>query len=132
MRPTEPEPEPALDQLELAIERTYLAYERTLMAWIRTSTGLIGLGFTLYKFFFYLREHALVRSVDQRLGPREYGLILIALGITTLAAAAVQYRHATERLRRRAPGLSRSLAWWLASLIAVAGVLAFAAAVLRV
>ena len=41
---------------KLAIERTRLAHERTLMAWVRTATSLISFGFTIYKFFEYLRE----------------------------------------------------------------------------
>jgi len=41
---------------KLAIERTRLAHERTLMAWVRTATSLISFGFTVYKFFQYLRE----------------------------------------------------------------------------
>jgi putative membrane protein len=40
----------------LALDRTLLAYDRTLMAWVRTATSLISLGFTIYKFFQYLRE----------------------------------------------------------------------------
>ena len=43
------------DATKLAVERTRLAYERTLMAWVRTSTSLISFGFTIYKFFQYLR-----------------------------------------------------------------------------
>ena len=41
---------------QLAVERTRLAYERTLMAWVRTATSLISFGFTIYKFFQFLRE----------------------------------------------------------------------------
>ena len=44
------------DATRLAVERTRLAYERTLMAWTRTATSLISFGFTIYKFFQYLRE----------------------------------------------------------------------------
>jgi putative membrane protein len=44
------------DATQLAVERTTLAHERTLMAWVRTSVSLISFGFTIYKFFQYLRE----------------------------------------------------------------------------
>ncbi len=44
------------DSTALAVERTRLAHERTLMAWVRTSVSLISFGFTIYKFFEYLRE----------------------------------------------------------------------------
>ena len=50
------EAHPLPDSTVLAIERTRLAHERTLMAWVRTSTSLISFGFSIYKFFEYLKE----------------------------------------------------------------------------
>jgi len=44
------------DATELALDRTNLAHERTLMAWVRTAVSLISFGFTIYKFFQYMRE----------------------------------------------------------------------------
>jgi Domain of unknown function (DUF202) len=44
------------DATRLAVDRTRLAADRTLLAWIRTATSLISFGFTIYKFFQYLRE----------------------------------------------------------------------------
>ena len=41
---------------KLAVDRTRLAHERTLMAWVRTATSLISFGFTIYKFFQFLRD----------------------------------------------------------------------------
>jgi inner membrane protein YidH len=41
---------------ELSLDRTIQAHDRTLMAWVRTATSLISFGFTIYKFFQYLRE----------------------------------------------------------------------------
>ena len=60
---------------QLALDRTRLAYERTLMAWVRTATSLISFGFTIYKFFAYLKREeappgrgrpARVRAADDR------------------------------------------------------------------
>ena len=47
---------PAEKTTDLGYERTRLAADRTLMAWIRTSVSMISFGFTIFKFFMYLRE----------------------------------------------------------------------------
>lgn len=41
---------------KLAYERTFPAYERTAMAWVRTTLTFITFGFTISKFFEYMRE----------------------------------------------------------------------------
>ena len=84
---------------DLAIERTILAHERTLMAWVRTATSLISFGFTIYKFFDYLRDSNQLASSPRHLfGPRAFatgmiavGLIALVLGILTLLEVAVFY-----------------------------------------
>jgi putative membrane protein len=124
-------PAAAPDQVQLAVDRTFLAYERTLMAWIRTATSLITFGFTLYKFFEYVQGSEHARLVDQLLGPRMYGLIMIALGVLTLAVATWQHRHNLKRLGAHYPELPVSLSALLAVLIAGLGILAFTAALLR-
>lgn len=55
---------------ELALDRTLLAHDRTLMAWVRTATSLISFGFTIYKFFQYLREQQGLEPDGRVLGPR--------------------------------------------------------------
>jgi putative membrane protein len=100
------------------------------MAWVRTATGLITFGFTLYKFFFYLREQEPEKHAEQLIGPRTYGLVMMGLGVFTLAAAAWQHRQQTKRLRTQyAAPFSLSLV--LAAFIAVLGILGFVAAALR-
>ena len=98
----------------LALERTRLAHERTLMAWVRTATSLISFGFTIYKAFEYLRQ----RQPDVAhgvLGPRNFALVLIGLGIGALVLATVQHRgdrrddRVATRNRRAHPGLSASV-----------------------
>jgi putative membrane protein len=74
------------DQTRLAVERTRLAYERTLMAWIRTSISLIGFGFTIYKFFQYLRDQQ-ADQVHRLIGPRTYSMLMIGVGLFTLLLA---------------------------------------------
>jgi putative membrane protein len=122
---------PAPDQTKLALERTYLALERTMMAWVRTATSLIAFGFTLYKFFFYLQEQEPAKHVEQLLGPRTYGLIMIGLGVFTLAMASWRHRQQMKRMRAQYPEAPFSLSLVLAALIAVLGVRGFVAAMLR-
>jgi hypothetical protein len=41
---------------ELAVERTLMALDRTQMAWIRTALSMLTFGFSVVKFFQFLRE----------------------------------------------------------------------------
>lgn len=101
------------------------------MAWVRTSTSLISFGFTIYKFFQYLQE----RQVPPRegiLGPRQYGTMMIVIGIVALAFATFQHRRDMKALRAQHPEVPYSLATILAGLIALLGVLALIAVIFRV
>lgn len=119
------------DQLQLALERTYLAHERTLMAWIRTATSLITFGLALYKFFFYLHEQDPARHPERIFGARTFGLLMIVIGLMTLALATWQRRQDMRRLRSQFPGTPRSLALVTAALIAGLGVAALLAALFQ-
>ena len=115
----------------LAIDRTRLAHERTLMAWVRTATSLISFGFTIYKFFDYLRGQQQI--VEQgRIGPRGFALAMIAIGLTALALATIQHRRSLDALgleyHQQAP---RSLATLVAGLVAILGVVGLAAVTLQ-
>ena len=71
----------------LALDRTRIAYERTLMAWVRTGTSLITFGFAVHKFFQFEVAGATPRAVLIKttiLGPREFGLALIGIGLLSL------------------------------------------------
>ncbi len=100
---------PLTDATKLAVERTRLAHERTLMAWVRTSTSLISFGFTIHKFFEYLRESGQSRSATL-FGPREFALTMIGIGITVLVLATIEHRIRVKELRtqyRAGPLLAR-------------------------
>ena len=109
------------DATRLAIERTRLAYERTLMAWTRTATSLISFGFTIYKFFQYLREGQQVADADA-LGPRGFALLMIGIGLTALVFATLQHRQSMQALRTEYGTVPYSLAAVVAGLIAILGV----------
>jgi putative membrane protein len=121
---------PPPDSNALAWERTWLAHERTSMAWVRTGASLITLGFSLYKFFAYLRESEPNAPRLQLLGPRTFGMMMIGVGVVSLAMAAIQHRVTLRRVRAYyAPPASLSSV--LTMLLAVLGILAFVAALLR-
>jgi putative membrane protein len=122
---------PAPDQLKLALKRTFLAHERTLMAWVRTATSLITFGFALYKFFFYLREQQpdAAKHAEPLLGARSFGLIMIVVGVFTLAIATWQHRQQMKQLRALYADAPFSLSLVVAALIAGLGILALIAAV---
>ena len=121
----------APDQMTLALERTFLAHERTLMAWTRTATSLITFGFTLYKFFEYLRERPETTAAARPLGARAFGLTMIGIGVVTLIVAAAQHRIQMRRLAAHYPDAPMSLALLLAGLIAVLGILGFLSGMLQ-
>jgi putative membrane protein len=120
------------DATKLALERTRLAYERTLMAWVRTSTSLISFGFTIYKFFQYLRQEEPARAAAQRFGPRAYAVFMIGIGVVALVFATLEHRRNLESLRHdfHHP-VQGSLATVLAALISLLGTLGLVAVLFR-
>jgi inner membrane protein YidH len=116
-------------RVQLAFERTFLAYERTRIAWVRTALALISFGFVIAKFFQYLREKQ--GETATVLSPRAIGLVMITIGLVALILANWQERRALKALRKRCPGLPRSISGVMAVLITLFGVLALIGALLR-
>lgn len=115
---------------QLAIDRTRLAFERTTMAWVRTATSLITFGFSVYKFF----QIEANKDIPGRLiGPREFALMMISIGIFALIIASVQHMHSMRTLRAHAHGMHfpRSLAGLVGGLMSLLGLLALIAVFLR-
>ena len=113
----------------LAVDRTRLAHDRTLLAWVRTATSLISFGFTIYKFFQTMQEKG--QTQNRLLGPREFALLMIGIGLTALALATIQHRQEMRRMRAQYPEVPLSLATVLAGLVTVLGIVAFVAVVFR-
>jgi len=84
----------------LAVDRTRLAHERTLMAWVRTATSLISFGFTVYKFFQYMREGQ-PTTIHPLLSPRLFGMMMIGLGLIALILATIEHRHQMQLLQTK-------------------------------
>ncbi len=113
------------DSTSLALSRTMLAHDRTLMAWVRTSTSLISFGFTIYKFFQYLREDRPPQTV---LGPRGVALVMIGIGVAALVLATIDYRQQLGALRARYSAYGpfhNSIALAVATMIAGLGLAGF-------
>ena len=124
---------PPLDTgTSLAVERTRLAHERTLMAWVRTAASLISFGFTIYKFFdFEAGRTAAAQGTNHMLSPRQYGMIMIAIGIVSLALATVQHYRDSRRMRNLYGEGERSVALLVAVIVSVMGIGALFVAGLR-
>jgi putative membrane protein len=116
---------PPLDTgTRLAVERTQLAHERTLMAWVRTATSLISFGFTIYKFFDFEAGRGAAAATNRLLSPREFGMIMIAIGVVSLALATVQHHRTSKRMRHAYGEGDRSVALIVAVIVSVMGLVA--------
>jgi putative membrane protein len=115
---------------KLALDRTRLAYERTLMAWVRTATSLISFGFTIYKFFQFLRDGQ-APSREGAVGLRGFAMMMIGIGLTALLLATVDHRRYTRQLQAEFGPQPYSLAAFVAALVGVLGVLGLLSVLLR-
>jgi putative membrane protein len=117
---------------KLAVERTRLAHERTLMAWVRTAASLISFGFTIYKFFEYLRAQQQAAPRTSVIGPREFALIMIGLGVLALVLATIGHLRSLQALRAEYGALvPRSLSTLIAGSMGLVGLLFFLLALFR-
>jgi putative membrane protein len=115
---------------KLSVERTRLSYERTLMSWIRTAISLITFGFTIYKFFQIELARGGSRN-DRLIGPTEFALLMIVIGLVSLLMATLEHRRDLNALNAEYPGGRRSLARVLAALISLLGLLALVMVLFR-
>jgi putative membrane protein len=122
---------PPLDANQLALDRTRLAHERTLLAWIRTATGLITFGFSIHKFFQFQHDTAGVAAQHRLIGPREFAIGTITLGLVALLMATWEHTANTRALRAQDPRVPRSLAGLFGALISVLGLLGLFSAIFR-
>lgn len=113
----------------LAFDRTRIAYDRTMMAWIRTATSLISFGFTIYKFFDI--EKGAVTRPNRLIGPREFALMIVGIGLISLFIGTVEQIQGMRALRVECPGLPKSGTSLIAALMSVLGILALVAIIFR-
>lgn len=121
----------AQQRTELALQRTIIAAERTLMAWIRTAISMIGFGFTIYKFFQYLREaEGFHRS--RPIAPRNLGLTFITIGVFTLVGAIWQHQDFLKRIGAEEKRYMWSMAVIVSILVILIGVIVFISTLLKI
>jgi len=129
---TNPQPQAAPEAGAAArfdLERTRIAYESLMMSWIRTATSLITFGFSIYKFFQIEGQGSAYAT--RLIGPREFALALVLIGLGALALATMEYRQNIRILKAQYPHCPRSLAGPVAASISVLGVVALAAVTFR-
>jgi len=114
---------------KLAFERTRVAYERTMLAWVRTATSLITFGFSVYKFFEILREEG--GRTHNLIGARQFGLLLVSIGLASLALATWEYRQNIRMLEAQYETRQHSLAVIIAALISILGIVAISLMIFR-
>jgi putative membrane protein len=119
-----------LSSTQLSLERTILSHERTLMSWVRTATSLITFGFTIYKFFQLELQNR--PPLQGAIGPRQFAVLMISIGLFSLMIATIQYRVYRNALRTRYPGTPPlSLVGVVAALVSLLGLVALAAVLFR-
>jgi putative membrane protein len=117
------------DSTKIAYESMRASYERIMMAWIGTATSLITFGFSIYKFF----QIEAPPSAQQNylIGPREFALALVSIGLFSLLLATVEHSQAVRALRVQYGTKRRSLAGVVAVLISILGIFALLAMIFR-
>ena len=106
-----------------------------MLSWVRTAISLISFGFSIAQFFRTART-GFPESKDF-IGPDEFGLLLIVIGLLAHLLVTLEHRASIEALRAQYPvtegyqSIPRSRASMLAGLIAVLGLLALVSILLR-
>ena len=91
------------------------------MAWIRTCASFISIGFAFYKFFEYLNGSDETSVSASLVGPSEFALSIIAIGIVTLAVAILHYKNSLKWLEKECDESYQSLAGFIATFVLVFG-----------
>jgi len=100
-----------------------------MLSWVRTATSLITFGFSIQQFFRITKGATL--QGNGLIGPEEFGLIMIVIGLLALLLASLDHRMRVKALRAQYPAqdgyasLPPSQATFLAALIGILGLLAF-------
>ena len=94
----------ASNRTAMALERTSAALDRTMMSVVRTSLSLIGFGFTIYQTFQKLHDAGTIANPN---APRNFGIILVILGILMLIVGMIHHVQFMVELRRTRRDMKR-------------------------
>ena len=128
MEPVETESFPRANPSPVDDPRVYLAAERTFLAWMRTSVALMGFGFLIARFTFWLREPASLPAVPPGPGARPsvtplLGFGMVSVGVFVLVTSAVRHRDYIRALKQgvRNPPLGLRTSMTIAAILALVG-----------
>ncbi len=116
---------------QLALDRSFLAVERTLMAWIRTALAMISFGFTIGKIGQALEGGEFRTVLGRERSTESIAYFLVILGTGAMLGAAVQYRLRLGELKKMGLERGRSMAFVVAILLSLIGVMSFSALVME-
>jgi putative membrane protein len=108
--------------LDPNLDNLRLAYERTALSWTRTALSLISFGFSIDKFFEGLQKQS---AGPFAINPHSIGITMIGFGLLSLLLSMYELRQ----YRKTYPQAPRSLAGFVAAMIAVLGIMALVAAI---
>lgn len=101
-----------------------------MLAWVRTAASLITFGFAVAKFSNILRPSS-PESIVYSFSAPQMGLVLVCIGLGSLVLAVIEHRKNIRDLGRRYASKRPSSAVTLAATVALFGVLALAAMIVR-
>jgi inner membrane protein YidH len=109
--------------------RIFFAAERTLLAWLRTGLTIIGLGFIISRFGFFIQLLALQPQVTtthaNAIISTMLGISFVLVGSILIAIAATQHKRfvTTLSIQQLPNTYVNKLAYYLAMFIASLGIL---------
>lgn len=117
-------------------QREHQANERTFLAWLRTSIALIGFGFAIARFGLFLHQlNAAISQKEPQVHPifnsENLGIILVIIGILTIALAAWQYNQVFWQIERGNYQPHRLSVWIITALVMILGVISIPLLLLR-